>query len=165
MHREPPRTSTMRRPKDLHPGKQPFEFLLSLHRQHQVEELAALRTSTRSSSGGRHQSTGGDPTSTVEDLADDFDCGVATISRILKAAGKKWKSGWITHEVIQAQLLKRKTSLKNAESSCLHSVSGQGYHRRRERVCFRDPMSSKSMAVTMQMRNYSFTSKRICTKG
>jgi len=49
-----------------------------------------------------------DPTLTTQDLADEFDCGHAQISRILKAAGKKWRKGhWIPHELSQAQKRKR----------------------------------------------------------
>jgi histone-lysine N-methyltransferase SETMAR len=50
-----------------------------------------------------------DPTLTVRDLANDFECGVARIHEILKAAGKKWKkSNWIPHELNQSQKDKRR---------------------------------------------------------
>lgn len=54
-----------------------------------------------------------DPTLTVRDLANDFDCGVARIHEILKAAGKNWKkSNWIPKELTQAQKTKRRRTAR-----------------------------------------------------
>jgi transposase len=50
-----------------------------------------------------------DPTLTVRDLANEFECGVARIHEILKKAGKKSKKGrWVPHALNQAQMRKRK---------------------------------------------------------
>jgi transposase len=60
-----------------------------------------------------------DPTLTTEDLADEFDCSKMQISRILRAAGKRWKKAkWVPHELNASQMNKRKEVARALGGNC-----------------------------------------------
>ncbi|KAJ1348245.1 hypothetical protein KIN20_003501 [Parelaphostrongylus tenuis] len=91
-----------------------FERLREIHR------LAVVKASKE------------DPTLTTEKLADDFDCGHATINRVLKAAGNKWKKGPIdaarAHSRIGAQRQKIAQKLVEVDRTVLGVAGCHSLH-------------------------------------
>ncbi|KAJ1354155.1 hypothetical protein KIN20_010991 [Parelaphostrongylus tenuis] len=83
------REQTVNRLKNLCPSEQRFGSKLSFALNTNLKDQLRSGRPSEVDRAGAIKAIGKDPILTIEELADDCECGNATISKILKTAGKK----------------------------------------------------------------------------